>query len=72
MYAALALATRATFTGCRLYLPEEWVQDPARCLAAGIPAAEIRLRTKLEWARELVEEALANGLEFRWVGGDAG
>ena len=72
VYAALALATRATLTGCRLYLPEEWVKDPARCLAAGIPAKEIRLRTKLELARELVEEALANGLEFRWVGVDAG
>ena len=72
VYAALALATRATLTGCRLYLPKEWVKDPARCLAAGIPAKEIRLRTKLELARELVEEALANGLEFRWVGVDAG
>ncbi len=72
VYAALALETRATLTGARLYLPEEWVKDPARCLAAGIPAAEIRLRTKLELARELVAEALANGLEFRWVGVDAG
>jgi len=72
VYSALALETRATLTGSRLYLPEEWVKDPARCLAAGIPAEEIRLRTKLELARELVEEALANGLEFRWVGVDAG
>lgn len=72
VYAALALETRATLTGCRLYLPEEWVKDPARCLAAGIPAEEIRLRTKLELARELVAEALGNGLEFRWVGVDAG
>ena len=72
VYSALTLETRATLTGCRLYLPEEWVKDPARCLAAGMPAEEIRLRTKLELARELVEEALANGLEFSWVGVDAG
>jgi len=72
VYSALALGARATLAGCRLYLPEEWVKDRARCLAAGIPAGEIRLRTKIELARELVEEALANGLEFRWVGVDAG
>jgi SRSO17 transposase len=72
VYSALALETRATLTGSRLYLPEEWVKDRARCLAAGIPAEEIRFRTKLELARELVAEALANGLEFGWVGVDAG
>jgi SRSO17 transposase len=72
VYSALALGTRATLTGSRLYLPEEWVQDRPRCLAAGIPAEEIRFRTKLELARELVAEALANGLKFAWVGVDAG
>ena len=72
VYAALALGTRATLTGARLYLPEEWVKDPARCLAAGMPAGEIQFRTKLELAQELVTEAVANGLEFKWVGVDAG
>lgn len=72
VYAALALGTRATLIGSRLYLPEEWVKDPARCRAAGVPAEEIGMRTKIELARELVVEAMANGLEFRWVGVDAG
>lgn len=72
VYSALALGTRATLTGSRLYLPEQWVKDRPRCLAVGIPAEEIRLRTKLELAQELVTEALANGLEFSWVGVDAG
>ena len=70
--AALALDARATLIGCRLYLPEEWVQDKARCRASGVPEAEIRFRTKLVQARELVEEALANGVRFQWVGVDAG
>ena len=72
VYSALALGTRATLTGSRLYLPEAWVKDRPRCLGAGIPGEEIRFRTKLELARELVEEALANGLAFAWVGIDAG
>ena len=72
VYSALALGTRATLTGSRLYLPKEWVQDRPRCLAAGIPAEEIRFRTKLELARELVEEARTHGLEFAWVGVDTG
>ena len=72
VYSALALETRATLTGCRLYLPEVWVKDRPRCLAAGIPEAEIRFRTKIELAQELVIEAQANGLEFAWVGIDAG
>jgi SRSO17 transposase len=72
VYSALALGPRVTLTGSRLYLPEAWVKDRARCLAAGIPAEEIRLRTKLELARELVEEAQTNGLQFAWVGVDAG
>jgi SRSO17 transposase len=72
VYSALALETRATLTGCRLYLPEVWVQDRPRCLAVGIPEAEIRFRTKIELAQELVIEAQANGLEFAWVGIDAG
>lgn len=72
VYSVLALGTRATLVGCRLYLPEEWVNDPARCLAAGVPEEEICFRTKLILARELVEEALANELSFRWVGLDTG
>jgi SRSO17 transposase len=72
VFSALALETRATLVGARLYLPKEWVEDPARCLEAGIPEEEIRLRTKLDLARELVAEALANGLNFHWVGVDSG
>ncbi len=72
VYAALALETRATLVGCRLDLPEVWVNDRPRCRKAGIPEEEIRFRTKIELAQELVLEAQANRLEFAWVGVDAG
>jgi SRSO17 transposase len=36
--------------GLRLFLPEEWVKDPARCGAACVPEAEILSRSKGEIA----------------------
>ena len=44
----------------RLFLPEPWVQDAARCRAAGVPEAEIRAQGKAEAAamvRSEFEEA---------------
>jgi SRSO17 transposase len=52
-------------------LPKEWIEDPDRCRAVGVPEGEIRPRTKLALAQELVAEAVANGLRFNWVGCDS-
>jgi len=57
VYAAPAPGPWVTSMGGRLGPPEDWVEDSPRCLAAGIPTEEIRLRTKLELAQELVQEA---------------
>ena len=37
--------------GLRLFLPERWTADPARCAAAGAPEAEVVARSKGEIAR---------------------
>jgi SRSO17 transposase len=56
----------------RLYLPEVWTQDPARCTEAGVPEAEQRYRSKTELALLLLRQAKAWGhLEARWVTGQA-
>jgi SRSO17 transposase len=52
-----------------LYLPKEWAQDPARCLAAGIPK-EVAFATKPELARRMIARAIAAGVPFAWVLGD--
>jgi SRSO17 transposase len=71
VYAALAQGTRATLVGARLFLPKEWVNDPERCRKVGVPEREIRERSKLDLARELVSEAVAHQLRFKWVGIDS-
>ena len=56
----------------RLYLPEEWTGDEARCAAAGVPAERRQYRSKTELALEMVEGAQARGrLSAQWVAGDS-
>ena len=52
-----------------LYLPKEWVEDPARRAAAGIPE-EVAFATKPELARCMIARAIAAEVPFAWVLGD--
>jgi SRSO17 transposase len=45
----------------RLYLPPVWMDDPARCRAAGVPE-EIAFQPNWRLALALLDEALAWGL----------
>jgi len=54
----------------RLYLPEEWCNDPERRAGAKVPA-EVVFQTKPEQARQMLEHAWALGVPMRWVTGDA-
>ena len=55
----------------RLYLPESWTSDDARCAAAGVPADRRQYRSKTELALEILERALERGhLKAGWVAGD--
>lgn len=46
--------------GARLYLPERWTKDRARCRAAGIPDA-VEFATKPQIAVDLIKESLVMG-----------
>jgi SRSO17 transposase len=52
-----------------LYLPRSWVDDPARCRAAGVPA-DIGFATKPALARAMIARALDAGTPASWVAGD--
>ena len=58
-----------TFMDRRPFLPEEWAGDRDRRDQAGVPPGVI-FRTKPRPALEMMANAVAEGVPFRWVGGD--
>lgn len=59
-----------TFMDRRLFLPEDWAGDRDRRDEAGVPVGVI-FRTKPALALAMVADAVAEGVPFRWVGGDS-
>lgn len=53
----------------RLYIPEDWFADPERCRKAGIPET-VGFQTKPKMALEMIQDATAAGVSYRWVTGD--
>ena len=72
VFASLAQGRYATLIDTRLYLPKSWIEDPERCLAAGVPESEVVLKSKADLAFEMVVQARQNGVRFSWVGVDGG
>lgn len=70
VYAALACREQVTLIDERLFLPQVWADDKARCLAAGIPEQEIVFKSKQEQALEMIGHARGLGVRFAWVGFD--
>jgi len=70
VYIALASGKRATLIDEQLYLPQSWVDDPARCRKAGIPDEKIVFKTKPEHALEMICHARRLGIRYKWVGFD--
>ncbi|AKB51467.1 Mobile element protein [Methanosarcina barkeri str. Wiesmoor] len=51
----------------RLYLPQKWINDKARCLKAKIPPEKIKFRTKHELGLEMIDNAIEEGIPFSYV-----
>ena len=58
------------FMDRRLFLPQEWADDPERRREAGVPE-EVMFRTKPELGLAMIANAVAEGVPFQWVGGDS-
>lgn len=71
VFSVLSNGPDAALIGARLFLPDEWVSDPDRCRKAGIPAGQIKTATKIDLARELIEQADADGVTYARIGMDS-
>ena len=72
VFAVLTDGARYTPVDIRLYLPQRWIDDPARCNLAEIPTEARRMRSKSALALEMARAARARGMRFEWVGFDGG
>jgi SRSO17 transposase len=57
------------FLDRRLYLPQEWCDDPERRAQAKVPE-EVVFQTKSQQAIAMLEHAWQQGVPMRWVAGD--
>ena len=72
VFAALGRGDRVSLAAARLYLPQQWCDDPARCDAAGIPAQEQVFKSKSTLALEIVAHLRTIGAQFACTALDAG
>lgn len=69
VFLAYASPRGHTLLDRELYLPQSWINDPARCRAAHVPE-EITFATKPELARRMLHRLFQAGLPVAWVTGD--
>lgn len=67
----LASERGSVCVGMRLYLPESWTSDRARCRAVGVPD-DVPFRAKWQISLDQIDAALQWGMAGRVVLGDAG
>jgi SRSO17 transposase len=72
VFAALGRGERVALVGTRLYLPQQWCEDPARCQAAGVPVEDRVFKTKSTLALELITHLRGIGAKFAATVLDAG
>ena len=70
VFAALSRGADVTLIDERLFLPEDWTRDAARCQAAGIPKAQRGFQRKTDLALAMITHARQQGIGFAWVGFD--
>jgi len=71
VFSVLNCGVHSVPIGARLFLPDEWTKDEPRCLKAGVPKERIESRTKIQLARELIEQAMKQEIRFGCIGVDA-
>ena len=68
VYMGYVTSIEHAIVNVRLYLPEDWAKDKARCAEAGIPKT-IRFQTRHQLALEMLKEC-GGDLPHNWIAGD--
>lgn len=71
VYLTYASALGHTFLDRRLFLPEEWTKEAARCREAKVPES-VTFASKPQLAQAMLAHAFALGIPAAWVTGDEG
>lgn len=69
VFASLSNGDYSSLIDVRLYLPEDWCNDPERCDEAGIPEDERTFKTKAQLAWEIIEHQ-SGQIDFDFVSAD--
>ena len=72
VFASLSCRNDASLIDARLYMPESWINDRARCIEAGVPEEHIVQKSKCDLALEMIANSRVNGIRYNWVGVDGG
>ncbi len=72
VFAALCRDDLATLIDTRLYLPQSWAEDAARCERAAIPPEAQTYQSKSQLALAMLKTARQRGVRFGYTGFDGG
>jgi SRSO17 transposase len=70
VFVAYASRRGQAFIDRELYLPEEWAKDQERRKRAAVPE-EVRMRTKPELAKQMLQRTMDAGVNATWVVADS-
>ena len=70
VYATLCSGNVVGIINTRLFLPDEWIDSPNRCLKAGVPKEVIIKKTKIDLALDMIRESISVGVQFGWINAD--
>jgi SRSO17 transposase len=71
VFSSLSNGANVTLIGARLLIPDEWIKDEKRCIKAGIPEDKLKTASKIDLARELIEQADVHGVQYARIGIDS-
>lgn len=72
VFGALCSGHFVSIIQSKLYLPKDWINNPKKCFKAGVPETEVKYKSKIDLAREIIFHVWKTlKLKFSYVSFDA-